>query len=267
MLNDYGKIIGVLTGGMGTCDFPLLEVPGFGKFNNAWNGSNSIRDALHPNRSLIMPETEIEGRNLNCYSSDPLVLNGNYFPAKEYQPDNHIDIRSIGRILFASGETNDHNRGNFRLYEGSDFNFECSSFEIGEGIFEIDENAVFDPQMGKTCNQNAKIGINEKYEVQFDKEFIVNDELNLDMIYDIKVSPNPLSSYGKLSFYLPEKEIVNVEILNISGKSVIASIYNTIFNEGTHNITFDCSNLLSGVYICRFSTTSYTKSLKLTVIK
>ena len=269
LLSDNRKIIGVLTAGFGSCDFPLLEIPGFGKFTNAWTGSKLIRDALHPNRTFIAPKTQIAGNQISCYTGNPLVLNGNYFPANEYQPDNRIDIKATGEILFASGAARDHNRGNFTLFSGSDFNFECTTWETGTGVFDV--NGVFDPQLGKSCTPtnaaNARIseatGLEDN--TGFDDEFVKEGTVSIEEVLALGCNPNPVTNISQISFYLPYETTLSIEIFDVTGKKVHTLVQNKLLTQGDSQVAIHANTLQSGVYICKLSTAEFSKSIKISV--
>jgi plastocyanin len=60
--------------------------------------------------------------------------------------------------------------------------------------------------------------------------------------------PNPFNPVTTIGYNLPSKNEVKISIYSIIGKE-IAIIKNEYQNEGYHEITFDGSNLSSGIYI------------------
>jgi hypothetical protein len=60
--------------------------------------------------------------------------------------------------------------------------------------------------------------------------------------------PNPFNPTTTISFQLPAPGHVNLSIYDITGKMVVELI-NGMREAGSHNVTFDGSNLGSGVYV------------------
>jgi hypothetical protein len=62
--------------------------------------------------------------------------------------------------------------------------------------------------------------------------------------------PNPFNSSTTLTVELPAVADLSVTVFNITGQQV-AELANGQFNAGQHNLTFDASNLASGLYFVR----------------
>jgi Secretion system C-terminal sorting domain/FG-GAP-like repeat len=64
--------------------------------------------------------------------------------------------------------------------------------------------------------------------------------------------PNPFNAATTISVTLPDAAVLNVSIYNVNGRQV-AQLANGQFNAGKHTLTFDGSNLASGLYFVRAS--------------
>lgn len=78
--------------------------------------------------------------------------------------------------------------------------------------------------------------------------------------------PNPFNPMTTISFSLPISANVTLNIYDISGK-VVATVVNGWRSDGIHNVTFDASDLTSGVYICRLQAGDFTSSSKMVLMK
>ena len=84
--------------------------------------------------------------------------------------------------------------------------------------------------------------------------------------------PNPFNPKTKIRFSVPKSESFNssvsteIEVFDLSGRSV-RKLYSGILNPGKFEIDFDGTGLSSGTYICRMSAGSYSKSIKLMLVK
>ncbi|MDD5528769.1 MAG: PQQ-binding-like beta-propeller repeat protein [bacterium] len=82
--------------------------------------------------------------------------------------------------------------------------------------------------------------------------------------------PNPFSTETKISFTLPKKSFVNLDIYDITGKLVKSLSGN--YTEGKHSIGWNAKDnqgrkIKTGVYLCRLKANSYTITRKITVIE
>jgi len=78
--------------------------------------------------------------------------------------------------------------------------------------------------------------------------------------------PNPFNPTTTIRYELPEAAEVRLDVFNIQGQRV-ASLVNNFQNAGFYNISFDASQLSSGVYIYRLQAGSYSMVRKMTLLK
>lgn len=78
--------------------------------------------------------------------------------------------------------------------------------------------------------------------------------------------PNPFNPTTQISFSLPNTTHVQFEVYSILGQRVSTLVDGTI-NSGNHTVSFDGSNLSSGVYIYRLSTPNYSQSRIMNLVK
>ena len=82
--------------------------------------------------------------------------------------------------------------------------------------------------------------------------------------------PNPFNPTTTISYALPHSSKVVLRVFNMLGKEA-ATLVNSEQSAGVHNVVFNASNLASGVYIYRLSTTSgtgnFTQTKKLVLMK
>jgi hypothetical protein len=80
--------------------------------------------------------------------------------------------------------------------------------------------------------------------------------------------PNPFNPTTTIRFELPEEQEVRLEVYDLTGRRVARLVNSEIRSAGTHSVTFDASELSSGVYIYQLKTGSGTAlTKKLTLIK
>lgn len=79
--------------------------------------------------------------------------------------------------------------------------------------------------------------------------------------------PNPFNPSTTISFRLPESADVTLQVFNLHGQVVGTIMQNVTKNAGNHTVSFDASNLSSGVYIYRIVAGSFTASQKMVLVK
>jgi hypothetical protein len=96
---------------------------------------------------------------------------------------------------------------------------------------------------------------------------INNNNGNVPSKFDLKQNyPNPFNPSTTIAFDLPKDEFVNLTVYNSVGQEV-AVLVNENTKAGSYDIKFDATNLPSGVYLYRLSAGSFTKSVKMSLIK
>ena len=78
--------------------------------------------------------------------------------------------------------------------------------------------------------------------------------------------PNPFNPSTRIDFTLPEKQLVSLRIYNTLGE-LVWELVNEVKVAGSYSVTFDASNLPSGVYIYRLQTSSFAANNKMTLLK
>jgi hypothetical protein len=89
----------------------------------------------------------------------------------------------------------------------------------------------------------------------------IPNEYNLSQNY-----PNPFNPSTTISYSIPERTNVNLEIFNILGENIV-KLVNRVQNAGVYSVTFDASHLSSGIYIYTLKTTSKIISKKMVLMK
>ncbi|MFZ1518721.1 MAG: T9SS type A sorting domain-containing protein [Ignavibacteriaceae bacterium] len=78
--------------------------------------------------------------------------------------------------------------------------------------------------------------------------------------------PNPFNPTTKIKFSLPENQFVSLKVYNLLGQEVV-TLVNENKTAGSYDISFNASNLSSGVYLYRIDAGSFTSVKKLTLLK
>lgn len=78
--------------------------------------------------------------------------------------------------------------------------------------------------------------------------------------------PNPFNPSTTIKFSIPKRSNVKLEVFNSLGEKV-ATLLNEQKTMGEHSIRFNGKNLASGLYIYKITTSNFTESKKMTLIK
>ncbi|HRI46533.1 MAG TPA: T9SS type A sorting domain-containing protein [Ignavibacteriaceae bacterium] len=78
--------------------------------------------------------------------------------------------------------------------------------------------------------------------------------------------PNPFNPMTKISFGIAHSGFVQLKLFNLQGKEM-RTLINSNLPPGVHEISFDGSDLTSGVYVYRLVMENYTDTKRMTLIK
>jgi hypothetical protein len=79
--------------------------------------------------------------------------------------------------------------------------------------------------------------------------------------------PNPFNPSTQISFYLPLDAKVSVRIYNITGQLVATLINDELRTAGIQSVTFDASDLASGIYFYRLDSDNFSDTKKMLFVK
>lgn len=79
--------------------------------------------------------------------------------------------------------------------------------------------------------------------------------------------PNPFNPSTNISFNLPNAADVSLTVYNVLGQRVATLLNNRKYTSGSHTLSFDASNLASGIYIYRIEAGSFVSQKRMTLIK
>lgn len=79
--------------------------------------------------------------------------------------------------------------------------------------------------------------------------------------------PNPFNPSTRIVFDIPKQTTVSLTIYNALGAEVAAVLDQAVYQPGTHEVSFNGSNMASGVYFYRLRTPEFNSVKKMVLLK
>ena len=83
---------------------------------------------------------------------------------------------------------------------------------------------------------------------------------------EICAIPNPFNPQTTIKFSLPDAAFVTLKVFDLQGR-LVATLADGLMSSGSHDLIFDGSNLVSGVYLYRLQADNFTTGAKLVLVK
>jgi hypothetical protein len=277
LVNDQNYITGI-------SDPNVIDFVGYGSTSNASEGNNPA-PAPSTTASICREDNngnQTYGLNGNGNDSDN---NGN-----DFWVNNSFSPLPVELISFTS-----------RILDKKiELNWQTAT-EVNNYGFEIQRSTISIPQSASSRNKttdkwlpigfvhgNGNSNSPKKYsftdeplgnkefiyrlkQIDFDGSFSFSDEL--DVVFNSLSSfvleqnfPNPFNPSTKISYTLPEKVHVKLKVYDILTRQ-IAELVNSFQETGNYQVTFEGSNLPSGVYFYKFEAGNFVEVKKLLLVK
>ena len=107
----------------------------------------------------------------------------------------------------------------------------------------------------------AETGI--EFKVDEDYNSLDNQEVKK---FSIDNYPNPFNPSTKISFTIPEKGNVKLRVFDVLGRE-ISLLANGVYEAGKYEVSFNASNLPSGIYFCNLVSGSNSITKKMLLVK
>ena len=128
-------------------------------------------------------------------------------------------------------------------------------------LVELDSKSVDNITIAKTTNlKNRGLEKKNQIEVAFNETLGVSDYA-LSQNY-----PNPFNPSTTIKYQIPNDGMVSLRIYDITGQEV-KTLVNQAQEMGRYEVSFNASNLSSGVYFYRIQSGSFTKTMKMLLLK
>jgi len=171
------------------------------------------------------------------------------------------DNNDVVLTWFTATETN--NRG-FEVQRKSTGVFEKIAFVEGNGTTTETQNYMFRDSNVPSGSYTYRLK-----QVDFDGSFSYSDEVEIEqpaVFYLAQNYPNPFNPTTNIKYSVPSDGNVTLKVYDVLGNEV-STLVDGFKQAGTFDVTFDGSNLSSGVYYYRLTSSEMTTTKKLMLTK
>lgn len=123
------------------------------------------------------------------------------------------------------------------------------------GGYEINDNSLIEPVSFCYIYDSTNVIVSVPDKIKSKEEFYLYNNY-----------PNPFNPSTVIAYSLPKEVTISIKIFNSLGKE-ITTLFSGKQYAGSHKVTFNASNLPSGVYFCRIQSPDFSKSIKMLLIK
>ena len=107
-------------------------------------------------------------------------------------------------------------------------------------------------------------------QVDNDGQFTYSDAVEVEVVPNeynmLQNYPNPFNPSTTIKFSLPKATQLKINLYNMLGE-LVETIADGAYEAGYYTVSFNASNLPSGVYIYRIESNDYVKTMKMMLLK
>ena len=134
-------------------------------------------------------------------------------------------------------------------------------------------DAVHNSSLAVVVNQDSDIEeIGRQLQIVIDDYFYnnptsISENNNLPNEFTLKQNyPNPFNPATNIEFSIPQKSFVTLKVFDILGNK-ISTIISKKMSPGNYKVTFDASELSSGIYFYKLTSQNFSKISKMVLLK
>jgi len=273
-----------------TTDFATRAIGAYGTVDSRGNSYVFTSDAWDSKTGLVLFSAakyssdgkKVWGHEWYGWSDSSLVDGYSQYNLNNWASGIAID-ESIGALAVFGGTQRDGTAG----YETSDQSaylaildpnngdtLETEKWDDGSSVVTLWNDGFFNPQnqlvlLGQGFASNEVLIVNNFISI-FDIDLVasgVHPNTRKESTFQLSQNyPNPFNPSTNISFTLGASSSVKLEVYNLLGQKV-ATVVNGFLFAGSHTYQFDASKLASGVYIYRLEAGSFTKTMKMVLMK
>ncbi len=141
----------------------------------------------------------------------------------------------------------------------------CADINSSTGLFFFEYDSA--PDYYQTFWVDSPISICDQVSIcwWYEDDCVEANELAADFTLGQNY-PNPFNPATTIDFTVPEAGLTSLKVYNLNGE-VVATLVNGMMERGEQSVTFDASNLSSGVYFYTLETAGLSSTKKMVLAK
>jgi len=170
-----------------------------------------------------------------------------------------------GSVTLSWSTATETNNQGFEIQRNNGSEFYAIGFVTGNGTTtEINNYSYTDRNLtaGNYSYRLKQVDFNGRYEYSN----VINVDVAPEQFELSQNYPNPFNPSTTINFSIPQSSIVTLKVFNTLGQEV-KTLVNQNMESGVHSISFDASELNSGIYFYRLDAGQFTEVRKMTLIK
>jgi len=220
-------------------DLGTIDVKTYTPWTNEYDTGSSSQFTLNSDFTSLPVELAfftgaLNGNNIELrWRTETEVNNYGFFIERSTE---NLDWLTLG---FVEGNGNSNSPNNY-IFRDSEF------FESGK----------YNYRLRQTDNDGT-----------FEYSNVVTVTIGVPVLYSLGQNyPNPFNPETRIDYTLPEQQNISLKVYNMLGEMVM-ELVNGVKPAGTYTVTFDGSDLPSGVYVYRIQAEGFSENKKMTLLK
>jgi len=227
----------------------------------SWSRNNTLQKRIAANDFYGPLQTTVD----ECYFDDYWFGDMAYIPVELTSFTGNVN--NLGQVVLNWQTASELNNQGFEIERRTESSeFLTVGFVEGAGTVTETRNYSF---IDKAVDQ----GVNyyRLKQIDFDGSYAYSDIVEVEVVapltFDLTQNyPNPFNPSTNIKFSVPEAGNVKLSVYNLVGEEV-AVLVNGFSQAGTFEVTFDASNLSTGVYLYKLQSANSVQTKKMMLLK
>ena len=174
---------------------------------------------------------------------------------------------SNGSVILNWSTATETNNSGFEV-QRKDITSDFAAIGFVPGYGTTTENKTYSFVDGNLASGNYTYRLKQ---IDFDGSFSFSDEVNVDVKNPAQFElsqnyPNPFNPSTTISFTIPQSSMVSLKVFNVLGQEMKTLVSQNL-EAGQHSITFEASDLNSGIYFYKLEAGNFVDVRKMTLLK
>jgi hypothetical protein len=177
------------------------------------------------------------------------------------------NVNSLGQVILNWETATEVNNQGFEIERRTETSeYRTIGFVEGNGTISEPRSYIYtdvNAENGVNYYRLKQIDFNGTYEYSPEVEVDVNGPLSFDLAQNY---PNPFNPSTSIKYSVPESGNIRLSVFNIVGEEV-AVLVDGFSQAGFYEVTFDASNLSTGVYLYKLQSANSVQTKKMMLLK